>query len=102
MVTWAAILVTRYGLSSKRRVDAFMIHRLFLAALWVVIKVHCDTPPRAKLYAHLCGMSTWEIPRLETELLKGINFDMFVSQAEIEDTLLSFPSQHIFMDISSG
>lgn len=101
MLVWAAVLVMRYEEHAERRVDAFMVHRLYLAALWVVMKLHSDVPPRAKVFAHMCGMQLWEIPRLEMALLTALHFTTFVSSAELEQATTSLSSRQ-FVDIRTG
>lgn len=73
----AVILVSRVCREGVR-VTSKNVHRMYLAAFLVAVKVYSDSMISNADIARVGGVSLVEMNRLEIELLKVLDFDVFV------------------------
>jgi hypothetical protein len=55
-----------------------MMHRMYIAALHVAIKTHCDRYFRNDTFARLAGISTLELNLLEAAFIHGLHWRCLV------------------------
>lgn len=84
-VAWALVLIERYA--AVAIVSPLMMHRLFVCALWIAIKLHCDVPPSASRMTKLCGIASWELARMEREFVSAVQFKLHADAADISAML---------------
>ena len=86
-IVGAAIVLAR-RFSQTQPVTTDMMHRIYVTALWISIKINCDTVPRSCDYARLSGLRAWELTRLELAFLHGIDHRALVFQEEVDELVL--------------
>jgi hypothetical protein len=77
----AFVLMARYELVSGQAITAHTMHRLFVGAYQVGLKLHSDFFYSNKYIASVMGIQTWEMNRLEEGLLHAIDWYASVSPA---------------------
>jgi len=87
----AAALVLRFERMTGLPLTSHMIHRLYLAALLVASKAHHDAVLRNKDFARVVGISVAELNRIESTLLRALDFRCHVKNSDVAQlaTMLS-------------
>jgi hypothetical protein len=75
----ALVLCCRYNDRNKARITRHMMHRLYVTALYVALKVHSDYTYSNKSYAKLAGVAPAELLRLEAALCEGLDWNLLVT-----------------------
>lgn len=91
LIASALVLAARFADTTP--VLPQMMHRLYIACLFVTLKVSCDYVPRARDVALLTGVNAWELPRLESALLSAIQYRALVVDSDI-DALFAKSGSH--------
>lgn len=74
-------------------INGCTIHRLFLALVTILTKFHRDDPPTMQYLAKVGGVGVKELCRLEIEILRNINFSLFITKDDYEEYREKFVAQ---------
>jgi hypothetical protein len=80
----ALVLMCRYVATTRTRVTAHMMHRLYVVCLQMAMKAHSDVYYRNDAFARLAGITFLELNRLEAALITALNWSLQVTREEIE------------------
>ena len=79
----ALVLLVRYCETTGTALTMKMMHRMYIAALHVAIKTHCDRYFRNDAFAMLAGVPPAELNLLEAELIRGVDWRCLVESNQL-------------------
>ena len=79
----ALCIIKRYCLATQVTPTAHTMHRLFLAALHLVLKANSDRYFKNTTFGRLSGVSPLEVDRMEREIVRGVDWCLVVHADEV-------------------
>lgn len=84
----ALVLCSRYCLGAGLKPTMHTMHRLYVTALFLVLKSTCDVYFKNATYATLSGLSLLELNRLEVEMVEKLQWRLLVTSADVVDMIV--------------